>query len=82
VTAEIWSLGHRNPLGLAFDPQDRLWNSEMGPLHGDELNLVVKGDNSGNSCNMRDYHLPDAEACPSEVLVKPGPFDTATIQLR
>lgn len=47
VTAQIWSLGHRNPLGLAFDPQGRLWNSEMGPLHGDELNLVVKGANYG-----------------------------------
>jgi glucose/arabinose dehydrogenase len=47
VTAEIWSLGHRNPLGLAFDADGRLWNSEMGPLHGDELNLVVKGRNYG-----------------------------------
>ena len=47
VTAEIWSLGHRNPLGLAFDSQGRLWNNEMGPLHGDELNLVVKGRNYG-----------------------------------
>ena len=47
VTAEIWTLGHRNPLGLAFDADGRLWNSEMGPLHGDELNLVVKGKNYG-----------------------------------
>jgi len=47
VTAQIWSLGHRNPLGLAFDASGRLWNTEMGPLHGDELNLVVKGHNYG-----------------------------------
>ena len=47
VTAEIWSLGHRNPLGLAFDAEGRLWNSEMGPLHGDELNLVLQGRNYG-----------------------------------
>jgi len=47
VTAQIWSLGHRNPLGLAFDDQGRLWNTEMGPLHGDELNLVVRGGNYG-----------------------------------
>lgn len=47
ITAEIWSLGHRNPLGLAFDEQGRLWNSEMGPLHGDELNLVKRGKNYG-----------------------------------
>ncbi|MEO0996417.1 MAG: PQQ-dependent sugar dehydrogenase [Pseudomonadota bacterium] len=47
VTAEIWSLGHRNPLGLTFDPDGRLWNMEMGPAHGDELNLVEKGNNYG-----------------------------------
>jgi glucose/arabinose dehydrogenase len=47
VTAEIWTLGHRNPLGLAFDSSGRLWNTEMGPLHGDELNLVVVGSNYG-----------------------------------
>ncbi len=47
VTAQIWSLGHRNPLGLAFDSQGRLWVDEMGPLNGDELNLVVKGANYG-----------------------------------
>lgn len=47
VSAQIWTLGHRNPLGLAFDDSGRLWNTEMGPLHGDELNLVVKGSNYG-----------------------------------
>ena len=47
VTAQIWSLGHRNPLGLAFDAQGRLWNVEMGPQGGDELNLVVRGANYG-----------------------------------
>ncbi len=45
VTAQIWSLGHRNPLGLAFDSQGRLWNHEMGPRGGDELNLVERGAN-------------------------------------
>jgi len=47
VTAEIWSLGHRNPLGLAFDETGRLWNTEMGPAGGDELNLVERGANYG-----------------------------------
>ncbi len=47
VTAEIWSLGHRNPLGLAFDAAGRLWNVEMGPRGGDELNLVERGANYG-----------------------------------
>ena len=43
VAGEIWSLGHRNPLGLAFDANGRLWNVEMGPRGGDELNLVQRG---------------------------------------
>ncbi|MEE4144787.1 MAG: PQQ-dependent sugar dehydrogenase [Halieaceae bacterium] len=47
ITAQIWSLGHRNPLGLAFDASGRLWVAEMGPRHGDELNLVEKGANYG-----------------------------------
>jgi glucose/arabinose dehydrogenase len=47
VTAQIWTLGHRNPLGLAFAPDGRLWEIEMGPKGGDELNLIVKGRNYG-----------------------------------
>lgn len=47
IAAEVWSLGHRNPLGLAFDAEGRLWNQEMGPRHGDELNLVRRGGNYG-----------------------------------
>jgi glucose/arabinose dehydrogenase len=43
----IWSLGHRNILGLAFDGEGRLWNQEMGPRDGDELNLVQRGANYG-----------------------------------
>ena len=42
-----WSLGHRNLLGVAFDSKGRLWTHEMGPRHGDELNLTVAGDNYG-----------------------------------
>nr|WP_223266929.1 PQQ-dependent sugar dehydrogenase [Luteimonas gilva] len=47
MTAQIWSLGHRNVLGLAFDPQGRLWAHEMGPMGGDELNLIERGSNYG-----------------------------------
>ncbi|WP_456982383.1 PQQ-dependent sugar dehydrogenase [Luteimonas sp. A478] len=47
VAAEVWSLGHRNPLGFVFDAQGRLWNHEMGPKGGDELNLVERGANYG-----------------------------------
>lgn len=47
VTAQIWSLGHRNILGMAFDSQGRLWGLEHGPAGGDELNLVKAGANYG-----------------------------------
>ena len=43
----FWSLGHRNMLGIAFDKNGRLWTHEMGPRHGDELNLTVAADNYG-----------------------------------
>ncbi|HBK47444.1 MAG TPA: glucose dehydrogenase [Xanthomonadaceae bacterium] len=47
VAAQVWSLGHRNALGLAFDGKGRLWEHEMGPAGGDELNLIVRGANYG-----------------------------------
>lgn len=47
VSAEIWSYGHRNVLGLQFDAQGRLWDLEHGPAGGDELNLVKPGQNYG-----------------------------------
>lgn len=45
--AETWTLGHRNPYGLAFAPDGRLWETEMGPAGGDELNLILPGKNYG-----------------------------------
>ena len=47
ATAQIWSLGHCNILGLAFDAEGRLWEDEMGPMGGDELNLIQRGANYG-----------------------------------
>lgn len=47
IAKQVWSLGHRNPLGIAFDPKGKLWVVEMGPKGGDELNLIVKGENYG-----------------------------------
>jgi glucose/arabinose dehydrogenase len=47
ITAQIWTLGHRNPLGLAFAPDGKLWEVEMGPAGGDEMNLIERGRNYG-----------------------------------
>lgn len=44
---EIWSLGHRNPYGLVFASDGRLFESEMGPAGGDEFNLIEPGRNYG-----------------------------------
>jgi len=69
VTAQIWSLGHRNLLGLAFDAEGRLWNQEMGPRHGDELNLVLRGHNYGypivsNGDHYSGEEIPDHDTRP------------------
>jgi aldose sugar dehydrogenase len=44
----IWSYGHRNPQGLAWDPVGgKLWASEHGPQGGDEINIIEPGKNYG-----------------------------------
>jgi glucose/arabinose dehydrogenase len=67
VTAEIWSMGHRNILGMAWDAQGRLWEVEHGPAGGDELNLVAAGANYGWPLRSNGEHyngnpIPDHEA--------------------
>ena len=54
---EIWSLGHRNPQGSAIKPDTGdLWQTEHGPLGGDELNRVQPGLNYG--WPLRSYGCP------------------------
>jgi aldose sugar dehydrogenase len=46
--AEIWTLGHRNPQGLAFNPRTgSLWEAEFGARGGDEVNVLRPGRNYG-----------------------------------
>jgi glucose/arabinose dehydrogenase len=64
VAAEIWSYGHRNPLGLAFDGAGNLWANEMGPQGGDEVNLIIAGKNYGwpkasNGSHYGGADIPD-----------------------
>ncbi len=44
---EIYTYGHRNPQGLALDEKGQLWEAEMGPKGGDEINLIQPGKNYG-----------------------------------
>lgn len=69
VAAEVWSLGHRNVLGLAFDAGGQLWDVEMGPAGGDELNLVERGGNYGYPIVSNGDHydgtpIPDHDTRP------------------
>ena len=69
VAAQVWSLGHRNALGLAFDAQGRLWEQEMGPKGGDELNLIERGKNYGYPIVSNGDHydgkvIPDHDTRP------------------
>ncbi|MDX5948927.1 MAG: PQQ-dependent sugar dehydrogenase [Zymomonas mobilis subsp. pomaceae] len=47
LKSQIWTSGHRNPLGLAFSPDGLFWENEIGQNGGDELNLIRKGANYG-----------------------------------
>ena len=75
VSAEIWSWGHRNILGLDWDAQGRLWEVEHGPAGGDELNLVQRAANYGWPIRSNGEHyngdaIPDHE--PSDGFAQPA----------
>jgi glucose/arabinose dehydrogenase len=60
----IWSYGHRNLLGIGFDSAGNLWETEMGPMGGDEVNLVKPGLNYGyplasNGSHYDGRDIPD-----------------------
>ncbi len=61
---DIWSSGHRNPYGMTFTPDGRLWEVEMGPKGGDELNVIEPGRDYGwpvvsNGDNYSGQPIPD-----------------------
>lgn len=65
----FWTTGHRNLLGISFDGSGRLWSHEMGPKHGDELNLIVPGENYGwpivsNGDQYSGDEIPDHDTRP------------------
>ena len=75
ASREIWSYGHRNILGLAFDGAGRLWDLEHGPAGGDELNHVERAANYGwplrsEGDNYDGSPIPDHT--PDDGFVKPA----------
>ena len=73
---DIWTLGHRNPLGMAINPSSgQLWIHEMGPAQGDEINIIEHGKNYGwpvvsNGDNYDGSSIPDHPTRPD--FVAPG----------
>ncbi|NQZ48497.1 MAG: PQQ-dependent sugar dehydrogenase [Erythrobacter sp.] len=75
VTAEIWSYGHRNILGMDWDAQGRLWDIEHGPAGGDELNLVIEAANYGWPTRSYGEHYngdPIPDHTPDDGFTKPA----------
>ncbi|MCH8116752.1 MAG: PQQ-dependent sugar dehydrogenase [Proteobacteria bacterium] len=82
VYGQIWSLGHRNPLGIAIDLDGQLWIVEMGPQGGDELNRIVRGGNYGypvvsNAEHYDGREIPDHDTRPE--FIEPAAWWTPVI---
>ncbi len=88
--SRIWSLGHRNVQGLAFDDDDRLWASEFGNDTWDEVNLIEPGKNYGwpvgeGDANLKGYVDPyvqwhPEDASPSSVAFADGALWVASLR--
>lgn len=69
IARQFWTVGHRNMLGIDFDADGRLWVHEMGPRHGDELNVIIPGKNYGwpmvsNGDHYSGEKIPDHDTRP------------------
>ena len=87
----VWSMGHRNVQGLAFDDRGRLWASEFGQNTWDELNQILKGRNYGwpihegraeGESRYRDPFIQwrTSEASPSGLAFHQGSLWMASLQ--
>jgi glucose/arabinose dehydrogenase len=89
-SSPVWTLGHRNVQGLAFDDGGHLWASEFGQDTWDELNLIEKGTNYGwpeveGKGNQSRYRNPQviwhtSEASPSGLAFLDGQLWLASLR--
>ena len=82
--AETWASGFRTPYGLAFAPDGRLWEAEMGPRGGDDLNLIEPGKNYGwplvrYAVNYNGVPIPSPDSRPD--IMKPVLYWTPVIDV-
>ncbi|HEY3948686.1 PQQ-dependent sugar dehydrogenase [Phenylobacterium sp.] len=80
--AETWTKGQRTPYGLAFAPDGRLWEAEMGPRGGDGLYLIEPGKNYGwplerYAVNYNGVPIPSPDSVPG--VTKPVLYWTPVI---
>lgn len=86
----VWTMGHRNVQGLAFDAQHRLWATEFGADTWDELNLIDRGRNYGwplveGKGDQKEYQNPfvqwrTSEASPSGLAFLDGSLWAASLR--
>lgn len=87
----VWSWGHRNVQGLAWDDEGRLWASEFGAKDYDELNIIEPGGNYGwpiveGPSDNPDliapvaWWSPTATASPSGIAISDGAVWVATLR--
>lgn len=82
--AETWAMGFRTPYGLAFAPDGKLWEAEMGPRGGDALNLIEPGKNYGwplvrYAVNYNGVSIPSPDTRPD--ITKPVLYWTPVIDV-
>ena len=86
----VWSMGHRNIQGLAFDDRGRLWATEFGASTWDELNLIERSGNYGwplveGKGDLEEYRNPHvtwstADASPSGLAFADGSLWAAALR--
>lgn len=75
---EVWSTGHRNPLGLAINPlTGEMWESEFGPRGGDEVNRILRGGNYGWMSVTQGFHYNGTQQ--EGIRGRPGMIDPVLV---